>query len=413
MNKTINYYNTKAKEVFKQYQSADAEVIHSSWSYHLKGMSGLALDIGAGSGRDASWLSNKGFEVFAIEPADKLREMAKQKYLNPKIHWFSDMLPELKSIYRLNIKFDVILLSAVWMHIPISSRERAFRKIANLLKPSGKLVISLRHGKSPDEREMYEVSFSEINNYAKSQALTVLTHKKDEDKLNRDKVIWETVVFQLPDDGTGSFPLLRNIIINDNKSSTYKLALLRVLLRIADGMPGVAREYDDDHMAIPLGLVSLFWLRQYHQLLNHDLQQLNDSKKEPGFIKDNGYRQLNLISTNDLSISYQFNGEESTALFNTLKHVSSLIKRMPVHYLTYPGTDKQIFSVSQSRIKDSGNLILNLDKLNEFGNFIVPKMLWSTMTQYSVWIEPAIIHEWITLMQGYMGSTQNSEHKLL
>ncbi|MCU7833587.1 MAG: class I SAM-dependent methyltransferase, partial [gamma proteobacterium symbiont of Lucinoma myriamae] len=253
MNKTINHCNQKASDFFSQYESSNAETIHSSWIHHLNEKGGLALDVGSGSGRDALWLAKNGYEVFAVEPAESLRNLAKINNNHSKINWFDDTLPELKIIYRLNIKFNLILLSAVWMHIAESNRERVFRKIANLLKPGGKLVITLRHGISPDEREMYDVSFSEISNFAKSHALTIVTHQKDKDKLQRDEVKWEAVVLQLPDDGTGAFPLLRNIIINDNKSSTYKLALLRVLLRIADGMPGVAREYDEDNMVLPLG----------------------------------------------------------------------------------------------------------------------------------------------------------------
>ena len=44
-----------------------------------------------------------------------------------------------------------------------------------------------------------------------------------------------------PDDGTGALPLLRHIVFNDQKSSTYKLALLRTLVRIADSAGGFAR----------------------------------------------------------------------------------------------------------------------------------------------------------------------------
>jgi hypothetical protein len=47
-------------------------------------------------------------------------------------------------------------------------------------------------------------------------------------------VTWETVCLKLPDDGTEALPLLRHVILNDSKSSTYKVALLRILVRIAD-----------------------------------------------------------------------------------------------------------------------------------------------------------------------------------
>jgi hypothetical protein len=68
---------------------------------------------------------------------------------------------------------------------------------------------------------------------------------------------WTQLIVRLPDDGTGALPLLRQIILNDDRSSTYKLALLRVVCRIADGAAGYARDVDDGHVAVPLGLVGL------------------------------------------------------------------------------------------------------------------------------------------------------------
>lgn len=401
MNKTINYYNKHSENLYRQYQSVKAEEVHSTWS-HIIDSSGLALDIGSGSGRDANWLANNGYDVIAVEPSKNLRELAKQQNDNAKITWIDDLLPDLKSVYKLNIKFDLILLSAVWMHIPDSQRERTFRKIANLLKPSGKLIITLRHGENKDDRDMYDVTYSEVSKFAQNHALTQILHQQDKDTLSRNEVSWETVVFQLPDDGTGAFPLIRNIIINDNKSSTYKLALLRVILKIADTMPSVAHD-KGDYVSLPLGLVSLFWLRQYHQLLSskYKLQQQPNSSTNLGFISNNGFNKLNNLVTSDLSISYHFDSDLSKALFKTLKDVSSVIKNMPVKYITYPSSDKSVFSVKRNQVKTTDKLYLTLQQLQSFGNFNVPKHLWNSMTQYAIWIEPAIIHEWIVQMQGY------------
>ncbi len=196
MNKTIHHYNLKSDDFFKQYESISAENIHNSWINYIDNTSGFALDIGAGSGRDALWLANMGFDVVAVEPAEKLRNLAKQHNHNENITWIDDSLLELKATYQLNIKFDLILLSAVWMHIPEISRKTAFNQIANLLSPSGKLVISLRHGLSPDEREMYKVSFSEISILAKKHSLKVIKHQDDSDKLQRGGINWETVLLE-------------------------------------------------------------------------------------------------------------------------------------------------------------------------------------------------------------------------
>ena len=198
---------------------------------------GVVLDVGAGVGRDAKYFAEQGLEVIAVEPADELLKLGKEYTQEDAVQWVQDTLPELNNVYGLQMRFDLILLSAVWMHIPASSRERAFRKLANLLKPNGYLVISLRHGPNADEREMFDVSTDELNKLSQQFGLSVRLAQPDDDKLDRPEVHWETVVMQLPDDGSGAFPIVRNILINDAKTSTYKLALIRTLLRIADGHP--------------------------------------------------------------------------------------------------------------------------------------------------------------------------------
>lgn len=68
----------------------------------------------------------------------------------------------------------------------------------------------------------------------------------------------------LPDDGAGALPLLRGVILNDGKSSTYKLALLRAIARVADATPALAApRQDEDAVDIPLGVVALNWIRMY------------------------------------------------------------------------------------------------------------------------------------------------------
>ena len=196
MNKTINVYNTKAKKFFDEYESLNAFEVHKSWTELLPYSAGVALDIGAGSGRDAAYLVERGFEVFAVEPSDKLRQLAKKHHTSAKIHWINDKLPELKEVEKLNFKFDLILLSAVWMHIPIKHRARAFQKLANLLKPNALLVITLRHGCSPDDRDMFDVSVEEILNFSDQYSLGVIHHSKDKDALKRGDVWWETLLIK-------------------------------------------------------------------------------------------------------------------------------------------------------------------------------------------------------------------------
>jgi hypothetical protein len=109
----------------------------------------------------------------------------------------------------------------------------------------------------------------------------------------RADVSWTGVALQLPDDGTGALPLLRYVILNDQKSATYKLGLLRALCRAADGQARLTEERGDDTIALPLGLVALNWLRLYLPLVEAELPQAprNAGPDGLGFAGD-GFRAL-------------------------------------------------------------------------------------------------------------------------
>jgi hypothetical protein len=93
------------------------------------------------------------------------------------------------------------------MHIVPSERARAFRKVANLVAPGGRFVISLRFGDFSDERTTYPVTVDEVAALA-SQFGLVLRFVSDvtADAGGRAGVAWQTLVLELPDVGSGSLP---------------------------------------------------------------------------------------------------------------------------------------------------------------------------------------------------------------
>lgn len=194
----ISYYSQHSEKLTKQYESVRPELVNKEWAEFIPKQKSMILDIGAGSGRDSAWMASMGHDVTAVEPAEQLREKAQKNHSSSSIRWMSDTLPDLNLVYDLCRGFDLILVNAVWMHIPPEIRETAFRKIHGLLKPGGKLVISLRHGPSPDERKMYPVSCEEIRTLAEQYVLDVLLTTEGDDKLGRKEVSWSTLVLLLP-----------------------------------------------------------------------------------------------------------------------------------------------------------------------------------------------------------------------
>ena len=404
MNPSIGWYEAHAREAAARYEQADSARLHARLEDFLPQERAAVLDVGAGSGRDAAWLAEKGHDVVAIEPAAAMREEARRRHPQANVQWQSDRLPELKTITRSGLSFDFILLSAVWMHVAPRDRTRAFRKLTNLLKPGGALAISLRHGPAEPGRGMHEAAPAEIEKLARDHGAFVMFREESSDLLGRSGVRWTQLVVRLPGDSTGALPLIRHAILNDNKSSTYKLALLRCLCRIADGMAGIAKDHSDEFVSIPLGLVALTWLRLFKPLLLADLPQnpLNTSGgKKLGFVKE-AYIQLQKVSALDLRVGTRFGADDAVALHAALKDAANTISQMPATYLTYPD-GRPIFPVRRAgrRVVRAGPFQLDANYLRGFGEMLVPRHIWQTLQRLDVWIEPALIAEWKNLMKLY------------
>ena len=303
----IAWYDANAEAVVAQYEAVPSGAVHGWLRDLLPQSSASVLDIGAGSGRDAAWLAANGHDVVAVEPSASMRAAAASLHDNPAINWIDDRLPALGAVSRSGLSFDLILLSAVWMHVPASDRPRAFRKMINLLRPGGLIAITLRLGSADLERGCHAVSPEEVEALARDHGAFVQKHREARDLLDRDDVHWIQMAIRLPDDGTGALPLLRHVILNDDKSSTYKLALLRTLSRVADGAAGFARHYDDDHVAVPLGLIALTWIRLFKPLLSAGLPQRssNVGLERLGFVKE-AYRNLANVPPLELRVVRDF-----------------------------------------------------------------------------------------------------------
>lgn len=405
----IEFYSDNAESLFEQYEGIDSQELYQDWLKHIPD-NGFVLDVGCGSGRDAAFLAEKGLFVTAVEPATKMLEVAKQKHIHANITWMQDKLPELSKVFKLQIKYDLILLGAVWMHIAPSNRERAVRKLSSLLKPNGKIVITLRHGPCNDGRQMHQVSADEINKFSSKFGLRfslLNSANHGEDKLGRIDVSWQTVILQLPDDGTGAFPLIRNIVINDQKAATYKIALLRTILRIAEGHPGAVIEQTDEHIVLPLGLVALYWLKLYKPLIDqHQIQQNGNPNSGLGFIKKNGWELLTQYVSDDFYVGAHYNDPSFAQIVaRTINQIAGLIGEMPVTHITIPGSEKQVFEIEKQTYRPKKKpLRLNAEFFTEIGKFIVPKHIWNSFVQHSVWIEPTLVNEWHLKMAGLKGN---------
>jgi 2-polyprenyl-3-methyl-5-hydroxy-6-metoxy-1,4-benzoquinol methylase len=156
------------------------------------------LDIGAGTGADATWLASQGHRVLAVEPTRELRAYGIERHASPLIEWMDDCLPRLEQVLRRRQAFDRVLLTAVWMHLDENERALAMPILASLLASGGMVVMSLRHGPVPAGRVMFEVTPEETVALAAKEGLQAVFNARSASTqaANREAgVTWSHLAF--------------------------------------------------------------------------------------------------------------------------------------------------------------------------------------------------------------------------
>ena len=186
----VAWYDANAETAAARYERVSSERLHGWVAELLPAAPATALDVGAGSGRDAAWLSSRGYDVVAVEPSARMRAIARARHADPAIRWLADALPALRRTAETGLTFDLILLTGVWMHVAPTDRARAFRTLVGLLEPGGLIVLSLRHGPAEAARAMHPVSADETRGLARDNGVFVERCIADEDHLGRPHLRW-------------------------------------------------------------------------------------------------------------------------------------------------------------------------------------------------------------------------------
>jgi protein-L-isoaspartate O-methyltransferase len=190
-------YASEADTLVRQYESLSFADVHRHVLHLLPRPPADVLDIGAGTGRDAAGLADLGHLVTAVEPTAALRLRAQQLHPSPGIEWIDDSLPDLRAISSREGSFDMVMLTAVWMHLDAAERIRAMPVVAALLRPGGLMILTQRHGPVPAGRRMFDVPASETIALAEAHGLTCIQRLEGGDShFNRPGVTWDRLAFR-------------------------------------------------------------------------------------------------------------------------------------------------------------------------------------------------------------------------
>ena len=199
MHKTLSYYENNAKHLSQRYESAKMDNIHALLLNTFSSNSYL-LEIGCGSGRDASFMHRKGYEVLAI---DGSREMiAEAKRCHPEL---ADRLEVMKIPEHLQFEsssFDGVYSIATLMHLDKSGIEQTIEKVVTILKTDGKFFFSVsikrddidHDGKDDKGRHFTTMTELEWVSCCEKYGLRLEHSEITSDGLDRDGIVWLTCV---------------------------------------------------------------------------------------------------------------------------------------------------------------------------------------------------------------------------
>ena len=189
-------YAQEAPELFKRYESIPADEAHRAVLHLISPAPASVLDIGAGTGRDAAWFAEMGHRVVAVEPTEAMRAGAMRLHPSTRIEWLDDSLPDLALLRSRGERFDLVMLTAVWMHLDADQRSRAMSSVAALVDRPGRVIMTLRHGPVPAGRRMFEVTAQETLALAAREGLLATLNVRRQSNLAENRaagVSWTTI----------------------------------------------------------------------------------------------------------------------------------------------------------------------------------------------------------------------------
>jgi len=278
--RTLQYYSDHAAELARKYATAAGGVsqyFQEAWPTHSR-----ILDIGCGSGRDFIELARAGHIVFGVDACEAMVDAAikecRRQRVNANDRFFCEALPDLNRFK--DGEFDGILCSGVLMHLPESKIFDSVYTIRRILKPVGRLLISVPSRNDEVNPESRRDAYGRLFTDLRSEKLSLLLErvgfrliwsKTSEDSLGRDSRTWAVMLLAKEDD-TSDRPLdtVESVLNRDKKDATYKIALFRALAEIAQTNYNIIRYTEGSKVYVPIETIAEKWLRYFWPIFDHE-----------------------------------------------------------------------------------------------------------------------------------------------
>lgn len=159
--KVLNYYDKNAVDFAIQTVSIDMHDLYELFLNQLpKRNTQSILDVGCGSGRDANYFAEQGYDVTAIDASAKLIQWAQQHHMSRKISWVHLDFSSIDKQAWGNT-FTGIWACASLLHVPFLKLPCIIESLLKTLTDDGVMYLSFKYGEG--ERVDEERFFCDMN----------------------------------------------------------------------------------------------------------------------------------------------------------------------------------------------------------------------------------------------------------
>jgi hypothetical protein len=285
------------------------------------------------------------------------------------------------------------------MHIPRSDLISAIFNLARLLKADGRLILSYRKSRCDSEREddgrlFTSIPAGKLILLLESVGFRIIFTSHQPDAVRPD-VEWTVVIAEKgPLDHARGLERVQQILVQDAKTATYKLALIRAFCEIARTKANIVH-WGQNEVYVPMLPVAVHWLTYYWPILTSPrfiAQKHGEAAECARPIAFRGEVQLlsNQYPRQDLWPLLCEIDSNPDKFDRLLQKISTAIEQGPVRFSG--GIHDPVFWY----VSTIGG-IASEPEYGRFGWIGIPESIWLDICRFDHWIEHSVIIRWAQL----------------
>ena len=287
-------------------------------------------------------------------------------------------------------EFNNILISAGITHLNGADLIELASNVMRIAESGARIIVVIRRvfsRQDEDDRAVDGIPIGRLISLFAGFGGKLLFHEETQEVTQDNFFVFEKIDLK----SKSGIDAIQEIIVKDQKTATYKLALIRALAQMAKFETNLAtyRRYNDQEcVCVPLKQIAFYWFKFYFPLLTsgRKIKQITNKKLAFEDIMLNAFQQHDLTEI----ISLYEDGKNRQEVDKVLKKIRQTIYDGPMKHIG--DSHYEVFRLYTPE---------NAEQLreSEMGMMLLPMNIWHDLILFGHWIEDSVLMEWARLTE--------------